>query len=456
MMTRTRGGIARLFFLLAAAALSAQQLPPPMEDYASTRPRDETKQAPDLWAGDRPARSFQREFLGVSFSLTNSHFQALQIAKDMYAYLFRGGDGVFDAALLDNGGMAGARLLLRPFHLTFQSDKYRNGFELWTGLESAVYVNIEGSTMAAVRELEENTNTPQNIDVSALKGGAALAGYAFFEMGFAVSKTLIDRRLWIRAAPAAYIPLMYIKKTEMTLKGYSSAESGNGFMGLEGRGETNLYMPFSIDNFDAAPVLASTGVDMSVNALFAAARPLDIGLNLSQIPVIPSKLNYRSTAAYDINIKVPDINSPVWSGLTPAQIFAMQGEMSTDFDYTLEHSERVNDNCIRPIRLDFFFRVKPFGTSFFVLRPFAGASFNTVLSPATFNFGGAIELNLPALLSVELGSRRFEDLYRHHIALALDFVVFEVDLSLSLEGSGFAESWTGRGAGFTVAFKLGY
>jgi hypothetical protein len=133
----------------------------------------------------------------------------------------------------------------------------------------------------------------------------------------------------------------------------------------------------------------------------------------------------------------------------------MEGEMSTDFDYNFDRSERVNDNCIRPIRLDFFVRVKPFGTSFFVIRPSAGVSFNTVLSPATVNFGGALELNLPAILSLELGSRRFEDLYRQHIALALDFVVFEIDLSLSLEGGSFAESWSGRGAGFAAVFKLG-
>lgn len=416
-------------------------------------PEEKEKKEPNLWKGRRFQRNFELSMFQFDIGFSNSYISTSTLIKEITDFFRWGTEFSFNPMSMDNDLLADLIFFFQPFKIKKQT-KSKIELEFWTNLDTKFYIDMAKSTMKSIHMIKDSINDPASININNLHGEASAAGYIFFELGVSAGKTIANDKLWICASPSVYFPFVYIKKETISLKGYDSTQSGNGFMGIEGTGEINMYMPFNFEAADPSLIFSCGGLDFSINTIYAAFTYLDVGMNIEHIPLFPANLKYRSTAGLDINLKVPDPNSPHW---TPNEILNLDtDDIKLDFTWILETSKKVNHYIIRPIRFNFFSRIKPFNSYLVIIRPSAGFSVNTILSLWTLNYGLSGELNLPYVFSVKLGTECFEEIYNQYIALELDYYNFQIDFGISMQGPDFIDSWKGKGLGLWAAFKFGY
>jgi hypothetical protein len=111
---------------------------------------------------------------------------------------------------------------------------------------------------------------------------------------------------------------------------------------------------------------------------------------------------------------------------------------------------------IRPVRFDFYTLYKPFKSPVLIVKPNIGATVNSTAGNL-FNFGLNIEYNAPRIFSAYIGTGLNEGLWVHHIGIALDLRLFEVDLGAGLAGADLADSFSPQnGMMVRLCFKTGF
>ena len=140
------------------------------------------------------------------------------------------------------------------------------GFDLSNGIPTEEDLN------KYKEQLKNYMETLQDIDA----GMSANAGM-FAEMGLGVSKTFLNDRLYVRAAPSLFFTLMYMEQSTANLKSNSKENE----YGLQGDGVIKLYSAWDLDR-DVNP-FASPGVDLTLEACYALLPVLDAGISASHI-----------------------------------------------------------------------------------------------------------------------------------------------------------------------------
>ncbi|GMO20718.1 MAG: hypothetical protein Pg6A_07560 [Termitinemataceae bacterium] len=396
-------------------------------------------------------RNFEVELLNFSIGMESPFISTSDLIKQTYDFITDGSLFSFNNFGLDEMFSANTQLFLQPVKITVRS-KTKTKYEFWTNIDSKVYVKISEGAINAAQEILKNKDDPSNIDINAMNGSVGIAGYFFVEAGFAVSKTLVDKKFWARVAPQVFIPLFYIKQHEINLSGYTSG-TGNGFMGIKGSGEIALYSPLDLQAPDYSALTRTAGIDITLNMLWNLLPWLDAGADILHIPFVPANLLRRYSAALDIDICVPDPAYP-W---TQQQIADMDmNKISTKYNLNFSIAEPVNYYCMRPLRFDFFALYKPLRENLLIIRPGLGFSVNTVVGMWLPDYSFSVQLNLPVVVSLETGTELFESVFRHYFSAVFNFKVFELSGAFFLQGQEFISSWNGSGSGARIALRIGY
>ncbi|MDR2468016.1 MAG: hypothetical protein LBD22_03555 [Spirochaetaceae bacterium] len=424
------------------------------EEHDRVEPPPPSVPEADLWAGQRRRRMFELGLFHFSLGFSTPYMPAKDVVKEVWNYLFHDENINVAFSQINQDISTNFNFNFTPITIK-KNTKTKTELDFWTGIESKFLFKASDETIDAVKELISKQNDPTTMNIDKMNGTITIGGYAFFELGMGAARTFVDKRLWMRAAVQVYTPLVYIKKETLSLHGYSSATSGNGLMGIEGTGEINMYLPFNMETMNVAQTPCSSGLDLSLNGRYAAFSWLDLGVDLLHIPMIPATLGYRTHAELDVNVKVPDLTDTAY--WTPDKIAQLATKnLAMNFAWEFDISERVNQYCLRPLRFDITAFFKPFKSSIFIIRPMTGFSFNTAFGAFILNYGIALNLNLPVIFSFDIGTRCYEETWKHYINVIFDFYDFELDIGISLEGPYFIESWSGRGAGMYFALKIGY
>jgi hypothetical protein len=294
---------------------------------------------------------------------------------------------------------------------------------------------------------DETLSCLNNMDEA--KPGMAVSGDSdmqvglsqFWDIGVGGSKTLLDDRLWVRAAPSLFFTIMYMEQQNVNLE---VGNMENNELGLRGVTDSTVHLYSAYDFFGGDGgnnIFASPGLDLSLEARYALLPMLDVGLALSRVPVIPSKLGYRTDIKADTMVFDPDGSSVNFD----TGIIAKNKPVTT----------KADNWVMRPTRFEVYGIVKPFRTPRLLVRPNIGGSLNKA-SGNTFNAGVDVQYNTPGIFSAFAGVGQTEGIWSNELGLTLDFNRFELDLGMALAGRSFPESWTGAGMSAQVALKFGY
>jgi hypothetical protein len=330
-------------------------------------------------------------------------------------------------------------------------------------------------TMQGVLEVIKEA-TSEDID----KGIEASASL-FAEAGIGGSKTLLNDRLWIRAAPSVFFTILYMEQGSAGLDG-DPGVSDPGKYGLKTTSSgLDMYSAWNLTDGPVAP-FASPGFDLTLEAAYALFSMLDIGVAVSHIPIAPSTLRYKTsinvTGENAISFKTPDLREVETLVYRNVDTFTdamdlVQEANDIDIealseDIELSYPENITDafsttdgeskKVKRPTRFDVYGIFKPFRTPILVLRPNVGATVHTVSNgdDPLFNWGLSIQFNAPKVFSASIGTGVTEGVFANRLGLAFDLRAFELDLGAGLTGTTYKESFSGNGLAAMVGIKFGW
>jgi hypothetical protein len=346
-----------------------------------------------------------------------------------------------------------------------------NAFTLdfFTGAQMNMYVNLPEKTINSLKGLmdfanidrptedEFNNNPPvaaaklmayqqklgnyvKNLDASLTAGVGA-----FIELGAGFSKTILSDRLWFRAAPSLFFTLLHMKNNSIGLKG--DADIVNQKYGLKGTGWMKLYSAWDLDE-DVNP-FASPGVDLTLEARYALWSVLDLGLNVSHIPIIPSTLTHsKEIDVSSVSMTVDASHDALMNDPESAINFNVP-----ELDDLLKDGPNENKIVLRPVRFDFYTLYKPFKSPIFIVKPSIGATVNSAAGAGLFNWGLGLEFNLPIIFSAYIATGLTEGLWANRAGIALDFRLFAIELGAAIAAPDFVGSFSSKN-GLMVALCL--
>jgi hypothetical protein len=284
-------------------------------------------------------------------------------------------------------------------------------------------------------------------DLDGLGGKATLGISAFAEVGVGASMTLLGRKLYVRAAPTVYFPLIYARQgaikfaTDSNIDDLDTTTNPLEIMNINahaiGEADFAVWTPFSLDNVSVADMFGSPGVDLSIEGRYAIWRILEAGLSVSHIPIAPAKTKYVTKATGELDMT---------AGINGVEDLA--GEDSIK----VEGSKSELNTIVRPVRFDFFAIVKPFNSLFFYVKPNIGFTLLNIVDSGSPNFGLEVGVNLPIILSASIGTHLTDGMWEHALRMAIDLRVFELDLLAGLSGPAFLTNGVTVGVGIKTGF----
>jgi hypothetical protein len=262
------------------------------------------------------------------------------------------------------------------------------------------------------------------------------------------------KKLHLTVKPAAYVPLVFVPPPEMKF----TMKAKDADMSVKGTFDIDIYSAFSLEDLfkgdenmdtdDFIPDPLPLGFDMTLEGRYSLLPALDLGLGITNLPLFPAQLRYRSRQ----QIKMEGAWTDMYKTLT-----------SGDFEIPEMETTQSNDDdasfwAFRPLRFDFFVLYRPVEIDLFVFRPHIGFSALTIYGydTACFNAGLDSMINIANIFSLSLGTGYQEHLWKHSLGVRLNFRAIELDAEVSLQGPDIVNSFKGRGLGAALGIRLGF
>ncbi|MDR2468088.1 MAG: hypothetical protein LBD22_03915 [Spirochaetaceae bacterium] len=275
--------------------------------------------------------------------------------------------------------------------------------------------------------------------------GLSLSGAVFTENITANyhRRDFIIPRLFVSITGTQYLPLVYIPRSDLSIKLYNKERVE---MGLDGTAQA--YMPFALAGSGGSDKVDLGGFDLSLQAEYALFPILDVGLTVLNLPLIPAALHTKATLKFD-----PDRNTLLEiDDLVNGGFNVDVGKAtSPDTEYTAGELW-----VVRPMRWDWYALFRPIRTDFVVVRPNIGF---TVLNPSEegyFNLGFETSLNVGRAFTVSWFTGGYDGLCRNRLGLDLRLWQFaRWFANLEMRSQSYAGAWTLKGAAVELGFKWG-
>ena len=195
-------------------------------------------------------------------------------------------------------------------------------------------------------------------------------------------------------------------------------------------------------------VLLTPGIDISVGVEYALSKDFDVGLELINIPVIPSVL--KNYIQYSGSIGSDEPIDILGGGMD--SLFSMFDETDEEPIYGTGEQETK-----RPFRLSAWVNWRAFGTPFFTLTPMVGFSVNQLyVKEFTMEFGMNARLNWSNMFITTAGINYIDRIWRNSVDFAFNLRLFEFNIGLDMRSHDFIQSWTGGGIGINMGFMFGW
>ena len=376
-------------------------------------------------------RGFELAFLNIYAGFGNSIVTAPEIFQKTAEISL---ENIF------NGFGIGFGLYAAPLAININcKNKWGFGLDLGT-ISVNGNVNVSGDLLSL-----------KKTDYELFGAGAA----AYFDIGLPVFFHI--RKLKIKIRPAAYIPLAHAEPGIS----YIFKEKDDGlFWSI--KYDMYVYSPFDIDglmsgNFDplsAAQSVLNTktiGFDFNTGLEFPLSKWLDFGVNISNIPLKPSVLNYYINMAGEVFIdtSVLDIMDLINGNKLPDNFMGFPEK----FEYFPGTSEK---SVIRPFKFIAYAFYRPFLSHIISLQLSAGLAYNPIFSqPSSFEGGLKINFDLINMLVTSAGVNYEDRLWKTGLDFKINLRFFELDIGIASQSPNFGKSFQLAGLGVNITLRMG-
>jgi hypothetical protein len=360
-------------------------------------------------------------------------------------------DRFFDGFPLDFG------LDMDPFFFNINvKDKWGFGLN--------VNLNVSGNIMLPETLLKIKLAKNEKIGI-----GAAV----FLDVGIPVF--FHAKEVKIKFRPSVYLPLAYsVPSVKYTYKPVNPDTGMSGIL-MSADFDVKVYTPVSIEplmNGDVDPMemLQSLldnwkdvfGYDFKLGAEYPIHEKFDIGVDMVNIPIIPSKLNHYMQMKGNAWVDTSKIDI---AGIIDGDLSSL--EQGETWDYSIDedengefmyHKSGSSGNIFRPFKMLLYGNYRPFESRKLTLIPVLGFSINPLyLNKGAFEGGLGIRFDFGNMFIVTLGIHYMDRKWKNSIDFTLfNLRVIQLDLGLVFQSQDFVESWRGAGFGVNVGLKFGW
>ena len=309
---------------------------------------------------------------------------------------------------------------------------------------------------------------------------------AQFGIEITSSVKLFGKRILITATPAAYAPLMHLSGNAGEVSFMAKSDGS-----LEGKFafDTSVYsvldMSQSTEGVDTMELLAkfseNLGYDFGIGVEFPFFKNLDIGVSISNIPVIPARIKYRNQVSTSYSVTMDPLGSMFAEKLTSS---VSSGESSENGESaeSAETSENQEDSgffhfeseefkfdaaesdeqIVRKVKLGATAAWRPFYSDLLILKPSVSIKMDnlTMLTAGKgtegyFDWSLAAESVLLKVFKFGLKTGYKNQVFTQRFDLGLNFRLLEIDVAVSSSGSTFVGSFMADGLQAGIGFKFG-
>jgi hypothetical protein len=400
-------------------------------------------------------RVFELSLINFDIGLSNSFLAASDVVNDA------GGGKFFKEKVSINlndflkGFSFNFGVVIKPLSLNFNwKDNW--GFGLDIG-----HTNVTGNLQLSGNLLSFNEAKNDRFGT-----GAAV----FTDFGIPVF--FHYRTFKIKIRPSVFLPLVYtepnITYSYMQLPETDTRASG---MRLEINYDIRVYSVVNMqgiedgnfdafgENFNAWDIAKNNlGGDFSLGVEYPLFDWLDLGVDITNIPLVMATLNYYMQITGKPVFFESQINI---EGKPPSK--------GDDYDYgypnpenredlKIEYNNNGSKKIYRPFTMLFYAKYRPFeATPWFSLIPSLGFSLNPLFAQLGSVEGGlSARMDLSNLFIATIGINYNDRRWKNSIDLILNLRAFELDFGISFQSSDFAKSFQGAGFGVAIGLKFGW
>ena len=389
---------------------------------------------------------------------------------------FRMKDRCFELALLDtqvgisNDFIVAKDIFNKERTISIDLDEFVKGVRLDAGVDiSPVSLSINWKDKWGFGFDFAHVNVTGNVDLSDKllrllmtdEDKFGLGGSAFVDVGIPVFFHVKKFKITFRSA--GFFPVVY-SKSDFTYI-FKNIDTSGTLLELQYNILVNLPIPFEElqDPVESLKTLDANilGYDFSVGAEFPLFPWLDLGLDVKNIPFIPSTPKYFMRMEDKVTVDTSKINyNDLARGKTKFEELVGSGE-----EYPIRVPESFDPvygtgdyNVLRPFKMRASANFHPSGSKMLSVIPQVGFAIDPVfVQPFSIEGGVKARLDLANMFVTTIGIIYEDRVWKNSV----DFVVFnfralEFDLGVSVQSSKLLKSWEGAGVGVNVAAKLGF
>ncbi|HCC36153.1 MAG TPA: hypothetical protein DEQ14_00250 [Treponema sp.] len=352
---------------------------------------------------------------------------------------------VIDINKLSNGFKLGFGLNITPFFFNVNiRDQWGFGLDV-ARIEGFGNTDISGKLLNLKQADEE-------------KFGAGAAIFA--DIGIPVFFHV--KKLKVKVRPGIFVPLAYTEPDfSYTFKEYTDENGKKGtFIGLDYnmRIYTSVFLEFeNLSSIDIGQTLNSfnmdaIGFDLSAEVEYPLFSWLDLGANIKNIPITPSKPDY--------SIELKD-RVYADTGKIDFGELINGGDFPDDVVYTPENFTPVygpgRKFIHRPFKMVFFANYHPFKTRILSLIPSLGFAVNSLyVSPGSIEGGLKIRFDFANIFVPTIGVNYEDRVWKNSVDFILNLRAFGIGIGVSSQSQDFVKSWQLGGLSANVAVQFGW
>jgi len=303
------------------------------------------------------------------------------------------------------------------------------GIGISTNLEVLGNLSLSGKLLTLSNAVDDRPDT---------------SGALFASVG--INTFLNIKNLKVTVKPSVFYTIAYLKPN---ISYTFDPDSGNIF---KFDYDMQIYTAFPVEDpasiLNDLSILPTPGIDFSVGLEYTLSNDFDVGLELINIPVIPSVLKnymqFSGTIGVDGPIDLLD------GGMD--KLFSSFDNISGDPIYGTGILETK-----RPFRLSAWVNWRVLGTPFLTLTPMIGFSINQLyIKEFTMEFGTDARFSWSNMFIITAGINYIDRIWRNSVNFALNLRLFEFNIGLDMRSHDFIKSWTGGGFGVNMGFMVGW
>jgi hypothetical protein len=365
--------------------------------------------------------------LNANTYLTNDFLSAVDFFQETF---------LLDLDDLERGFRMNLGIGVTPFYFSF-NNKDNWGFGLSVKADMEGHFHLSGDLLT----FSEAVNSKSDMGMAIF---AELGIDSFFHI----------QRFKVKVRPAFYYPIMYMKSDIS----YTFDNINDGTI-LSIDYDVRLFSASSLEDTSGFDLTASPGLDISIGAEYPLSEVLglnrilpvlyfDVGLDLINIPVYPSKIEHYMQIVGRIGRDEPVVFFSGGDDDFFSDLFSTEDAI---------YGNEIN-SVVRPFKMIGWASWRPLGGSrLLTIIPSAGFAINPLyLRPFSLEAGTKARLNLGNVLITTLGIGYHDRLWKNSIDLAFNVKVFELNIGADLRAPNLVNSWTGSGLGVNLGLKFGW